>query len=135
MIEAMVAHYAFAQPWLARQDVRKFAWILENINYRNFHTSYSIGWLQMLMDYYDFTGDKALVEEMAPYVHELLDTYTSWRGKNGIISEAPNYMFMDWVKINGFECHHPPAVIGQGYLTAFYYHGDGHGFAHGHADR
>ena len=30
---------------------------------------------------------------------------------------------MDWVTIGGFECHHPPAVIGQGYLTAYYYHG------------
>ena len=123
LIEAMVAHYAFAQPWLARQDVRKFAWLLKDENYHNFHTSYSIGWLQMLMDYYDFTGDKTLVVEMAPYVHELMDTYATWRGKNGILSEAPNYMFMDWVKIEGFGCHHPPAVIGQGYLTAFYYHG------------
>ncbi len=123
LIEAMVNNYAFAQPWLTRQDVRKFAWLLKDEKYNNFHTSYSIGWLQMLMDYYDFTGDKTLVEEMAPYVHELLDTYASWRGKNGIISEAPNYMFMDWVTIGGFACHHPPAVIGQGYLTAFYCHG------------
>lgn len=121
LIESMVSHYAFAQPWLARQDLRKSAWIYRNINYRNFHTSYSLAWLGMLMDYYDFTGDRALVQELAPYVHELLDTYTSWRGKNGLISEAPSYMFMDWVKINGIECHHPPAVIGQGYLTAFYY--------------
>jgi hypothetical protein len=123
VIESMVNDYAFAQPWLTRQDLRKFAWLLKDEKYRNFHTSYSIGWLQMLMDYYDYTGDKALVEEMAPYVHELLDTFTSWRGTNGIISEAPNYMFMDWVTIGGFECHHPPAVIGQGYLTTFYYHG------------
>ena len=123
VIEAMVNHYAFAQPWLTRQDMRKFAWLLKDENYHNFHTSYSIGWLQMLMDYYDYTGDKSLVVEMAPYVHELLDTYASWRGTNGIISEAPNYMFMDWVNIGGFGCHHPPAVIGQGYLTAFYYHG------------
>ena len=43
----------------------------------------------------------------------------------GLISEAPNYMFMDWVSINGIACHHPPAVIGQGYLTAFYYRGLG----------
>ena len=97
VIESMVNHYAFAQPWLARQDVRKFAWLLKDENYHNFHTSYSIGWLQMLMDYYDYTGDQSLVVEMAPYVHELLDTYASWRGTNGIISEAPNYMFMDWV--------------------------------------
>ena len=123
LIESMVNHYAFAQPWLARQDIRKFAWVLKDEKYHNFHTSYSIGWLQMLMDYYDYTGDKSLVVEMAPYVQELLDTYATWRGKNGIISEAPNYMFMDWVQIGGFGCHHPPAVIGQGYLTAFYYHG------------
>ena len=103
--------------------MRKFAWLLKDEKYHNFYTSYSIAWLQMLMDYYDYTGDKALVEEMSPYVHDLLDTYTSWRGTNGIISEAPNYMFMDWVTIGGFECHHPPAVIGQGYLTAYYYHG------------
>ena len=123
VIESMVSHYAFAQPWLARQDIRKFAWLLKDEHYHNFHTSYSIAWLQMLMDYYDYTGDASLVEEMTPYVHELLDTYASWCGANGLISEAPNYMFMDWVDIAGFGCHHPPAVIGQGYLTALYYHG------------
>jgi hypothetical protein len=122
VIEDMVNHYAFAQPWLARQDIRKFAWLLKDEHYHNFHTSYSIAWLQMLMDDYDYTGNRALVQDMAPYVAGLLDTYASWRGTNGLISEAPNYMFMDWVEINGFGCHHPPAVIGQGYLTAFYYH-------------
>jgi alpha-L-rhamnosidase len=123
VIEAMANYYAFGQPWLARQDLRKIAWILKSENYQNFHTSYSMAWLQMLLDYYDYTGDKSLVAELSPYVFELLDTYTGWRGKSGIISEAPNYMFMDWVTIGGFACHHPPAVIGQGYLTAFYCHG------------
>jgi len=123
VIEAMVNSYAFAQHWLTRQDLRKFAWLLKDKSYRSFHISYSIAWLEMLMDYYDFTGDKALVDELAPYAHELLDAYESWRGRNGLVSEAPNYMFMDWVEIGGFNCHHPPAVIGQGYLTAFYAHG------------
>ncbi len=123
LIESMVNYQTFAQPWLARQDLRKFAWLLKDENYHNFHTSYSLGWLQMLLDYYDYTGDASLVQELSPYVHELLATYTSWRGPHGIISEAPNYMFMDWVEIGGFNCHHPPAVIGQGYLTALYYHG------------
>jgi len=123
LIESMVNHYAFAQPWLARQDLRKFGWLLTDLHDHNFHTSYSLAWLQMLMDYYDHTGDASLVREEAPVVAGLLDTYTGWRGTNGLISEAPNYMFMDWVTIGGFACHHPPAVIGQGYLTAFYYHG------------
>ena len=59
VIEAMVNDYAFAQPWLTRQDIRKFAWLLKDEKYHNFHTSYSIAWLQMLMDYYDYTGDRA----------------------------------------------------------------------------
>ena len=123
LIESIENYYTFGEPWLARQDLRKIGGILRQLNYKNFHTSYSLLWLQMLMAYYDHTGDAALVKELAPEVHGLLDTYASWRGKNGLISEAPNYMFMDWVTISGFGCHHPPAVIGQGYLTAFYYRG------------
>ena len=30
VIEAMVNNYAFAQPWLTRQDIRKFAWLLKD---------------------------------------------------------------------------------------------------------
>ncbi len=30
-------------------------------------------------------------------------------------------MFMDWISIDGFNAHHPPAVIGMGYLTMMYY--------------
>ena len=121
LIESLANYYAFGEPWLARQDLRKFGGLLRQLNYRNFHTSYALLWLQMLMAYYDYTGDRALVVELAPVVNGVLDTFTSWRGRYGLISEAPNYMFMDWVKIAGFGCHHPPAVIGQGYMTAFYY--------------
>jgi hypothetical protein len=123
LIESLENYYAFGEPWLARQDLRKFAAILKNSGYYNFHTSYSLLWLQMLLDYYDYTGDLELVKELAPVARGLLDRFTGWRGKNGLISEAPNYMFMDWVTIGGIACHHPPAVIGQGYMTAFYYRG------------
>jgi alpha-L-rhamnosidase len=112
---------AFGQPWLARQDLRKYAWLLRATKFRPFHTSYALLWLQMLTAYWDYTGDASLVKELSPEVHALLDQFASYRGSNGILSEAPDYMFMDWVTIDGFECHHPPAVIGQGYLTAFYY--------------
>ncbi len=120
VIEAMVCYYAFGEYSLARQDLRKFGWLLKNLNYRNMHTSYVFCWLQTLLDYYDFTGDKAIIPELTPYVHELLDTFETYTGKNGLISEAPDYMFMDWINIGGFNCHHPPTVIGQGYLSAFY---------------
>jgi alpha-L-rhamnosidase len=121
LIEAQENYYAFGERWLARQDLRKFGLILAHNRNLNFHTSYSLLWLQMLVDYYDYTGDAALVKELAPTVHSLLDTFAGWRGRHGLISEAPSYMFMDWVEMAGFSMHHPPAAIGQGYLTAFYY--------------
>jgi hypothetical protein len=126
LIESVANYYTFGEPWLARQDLIKFGLLLKDLRYRNFHTSYSLLWLQMLMRYYDYTGDATLFDangevDLAPIVFNLLDSFTSWIGKNGLISEAPNYMFMDWVTIAGFGCHHPPAVIGQGYMTALYY--------------
>ena len=121
LIESLNNYYTFGETALTRQDLRKIAAVLANTQNVNFHTSYSLLWLQMLMDYYDYTGDVEFVRELAPQVHGLLDRFTSWRGKNGLISEAPDYMFMDWLELDGFNLHHPPAVIGQGYMTAFYY--------------
>ncbi|MCW3098618.1 MAG: hypothetical protein JWL77_4236 [Chthonomonadaceae bacterium] len=121
MIESQLNAYAFAEPALTRQELRKFGALLATNHYINFHTSYSLLWLQMLLDYYDNTGDSGLILELAPQVFGLMDRFETWRGKNGLISEAPDYMFMDWVQIAGIACHHPPAVIGQGYMTAFYY--------------
>ena len=66
---------------------------MQNAHYHTFHTSYVFYWLQSLLNYYDYTGDRAVIDEVAPEVHAMLDQYTTYLGKNGIISEAPNYMF------------------------------------------
>jgi alpha-L-rhamnosidase len=122
LIEDLASYNAFAPKfWLARQDFRKWAWIMKNSSYQTFHTSYALLWLRDLLSYYDYTGDKSLLVELAPYVNGLLDQFSTYVGDNGLISNAPNYMFMDWATIGGFGTHHPPAVIGQGYMTAFYY--------------
>ncbi len=121
LIIALNNYNAFGSPHLARQDLRKYAWLLRATNYRPFHTSYALLWLQMLLQYEAYTGDGALLKELTPEVHALLDQFTSYLGSNGIVSEAPDYMFMGWVETGGFEAHHPPAVIGQGYMTAFFY--------------
>ena len=120
LIESLNSFYAFGEGTLARQDLKKIARTLEQRNYQSFHTSYSLLWLRMLMQYFQYTGDAKTVEELAPYVFKLLARFETYIGKNGLISEAPNYMFMDWVQIEGFNAHHPPAVIGQGYLSAMY---------------
>lgn len=123
LIESLVNYYAFASPWLVRQDLRKIALVLEKTNYRMFHTSYMLLWVQMLLHYYDYTGDKALLSELAPDVYRLLDRFGTYVGPTGIVTDAPNYMFMDWGSLYGIGFHHPPASWGQGYMTAFYYKG------------
>ena len=119
LIASLVNYGAFFQPWLTRQDARKYAGILRASRNRVFHTSYALLWLRMVVDHTLHTGDLTLERELAPEIHALMETFTGYRGKDGLISEAPNYMFLDWVDIAGFPGHHPPAAIGQGYLTAF----------------
>ena len=131
LIEDLVNYAALGTNFsLARQDLRKWAWVMERAHYQTFHTSYLFAWLQSLLNYYDYTGDRHLIEELSPNVHGLIAQFTSYLGKNGIVSQAPNYMFMDWVTIHDdtnpeikFAAHHPPAVIGQGYMTALFYRG------------
>jgi len=120
-VESLINYHAFGDKWLARQDLRKTALMLSKNGYDMFHTSYSLLWVQMLRDYYEYTGDMEIVEELAGDVHRLLGLFDSYVGPRGLVSEAPDYMFLDWVEVEGFNLHHPPAVMGMGYMTAFYY--------------
>lgn len=121
LIESLISYNVFGEAGLARQDLRKYGQIIRDRKSKVFHTSYALLWLQMLVEYWQHTGDKSLIEELAPTAYSLVDTWETWRGPNGLVSNPPNFMFIDWVEIEGFNLHHPPAVIGQGVLTAFYY--------------
>ncbi|MBK7106285.1 MAG: hypothetical protein IPH62_13470 [Ignavibacteriae bacterium] len=121
LIESMSNYYAFGDPWLIRQDLIKTAKMLEKNNYDMFHTSYSLLWVQMLSNYFQYTSDTILVKELVGDVNKLNALFETYLDSNYLLSQAPDYMFMDWIKINKFNAHHPPAVIGMGYLTAFYY--------------
>ncbi|MCB9208924.1 MAG: hypothetical protein H6609_06040 [Ignavibacteriales bacterium] len=121
LIETLSNYYAFGDKWLARQDILKTAKMLEKNNYDMFHTSYSLLWVQWISDYYKYTADKILIDELIPHVNNLNKLFATYLDENYLLTQAPDYMFMDWIKIDNFNAHHPPAVIGTGYLTAFYY--------------
>jgi len=120
-IQSLINYYAFGDPWLTRQTLVKTALLLEKNNYDMFHTSYSLLWVQMLNQYYQYTGDIELVKELLPHVNKLNQLFETYLDSDYLVSNAPDYMFMDWIKIDKFNAHHPPAVIGMGYMTAFYY--------------
>ncbi|MFY7953509.1 MAG: hypothetical protein ACOVT5_13475, partial [Armatimonadaceae bacterium] len=119
LIASLLNYGTFFQPWLTRQDARKYAGILRVCKNQVFHTSYALLWLRMVVDYTLYTGDLSLERELSPEIHALIETFLGYRGNDGLISEAPNYMFLDWVDIAGFPGHHPPAAIGMGYMTTF----------------
>jgi len=121
LIESLTNYYSFGDAWLTRQTLVKTALILEKNKYDMFHTSYSLLWVQMLNQYYQYTGDIQLVKELLPHVNKLNQLFESYLDSDYLVSNAPDYMFMDWIKIDKFDAHHPPAVIGMGYMTAFYY--------------
>ena len=116
------ANYAsFGDTLLPRNNIYKTALMLEKFDYDIFHTSYSLLWIQMLYDYYLFTGNKSIIKDNLIHVNNLLDKFESYLGKEFLLSNCPDYMFMDWTTIEGQNCHHPPASIGMGYMTALYY--------------
>lgn len=55
LIESLSNYYAFGDKWLARQDLIKTAKMLEKNNYDMFHTSYSLLWVQWLVDYFRYS--------------------------------------------------------------------------------
>jgi len=120
-IEAQSNYYAFGDRWLPRQDLFKTAKILEKSDYDMFHTSYSLLWVQMLKQYYNQFHDTALINKLLPQVNLLMEKFESYLDTNDLVVNAPDYMFMDWITIHKFNAHHPPAVIGMGYMSAFYY--------------
>lgn len=120
-IQSLINYYTFGDPWLTRQTLVKTALMLEKNKYDMFHTSYALLWVQMINQYYQYTGDIQLVKELMPHVNKLNQLFETFLDSDFLVSNAPDYMFMDWIKIDKFNAHHPPAVIGTGFMTAFYY--------------
>ena len=121
-IEALMSYYLFGEYRLARQDLVRIALLLRQKRGRMFHTSFSLIFILMLRDYLLFSGDLAFGTE--PEIVEAVDLVLAnirhYLGPEGVISEAPNYMFIDWVMFRGYNLHHPSAADGMACLTAFY---------------
>lgn len=120
-IESLISYYSFGDYSLSRFDIIRTADYMRMTNAKMFHTSYSLIWIFMLYDYYMHSGDLNILTETFDVVSALAERFDSYIGKNGVIENPPDYMFIDWVEIDGFSMHHPPKALGQSALTAFYY--------------
>jgi len=120
-IESLMTPFAFGDMRLAEFDILRMAELLLREEGRMFHTTYSLIWVRMLYDVYMINGKKKLLERCRKALGLLLDRFESYLGENGLIENPPDYMFVDWIYIDGISLHHPPKALGQTCLNLFYY--------------
>ena len=120
-IESLMTLFSFGDMRLAAFDVARTALLLERENGRMFHTTYSCIWVRMLYDTYMATGDAGLLARCERALGLLLKRFEGYVGPNGLIETPPDYMFVDWIYIDGLSMHHPPKALGQSCLCMFYF--------------
>lgn len=106
---------------LAKLDIRRTAQLLRENGGRIFHTTYSLIWVRWLLDVYMHTGDVTLLDDCRDALLLLLERFDGYVGENGLLEHAPDYMFADWIYIDGFSMHHPPKALGQSCLCMYYF--------------
>lgn len=120
VIESLIDYRAFGDATLARADIKRTAALLQQKHGLMFHPSYSLLWIEWVLDYWMHTGDLALVEDSMDCVGLLVERFEGYLGPTGLIEGAPSYMFLDWVENGVHNLHHPPRFMGQAALTAFF---------------
>ncbi len=121
-IESLIGYYTFSDTRLTRFDIIRIADYLNLSGGYMFHTTYSLIWVQMLYDYYMYTGDVWAVEYCAPALKTLMDKMESYEDESFIIQNPPSWMFVDRVwRDEKHNMHHPPKVMGQAVMNAFYF--------------
>ena len=118
-IESLMTAMSFGDMRLAEFDIERTAELLRVHDGRMFHTTYSLIWVQMLWKVYEITANRAMLESCADALTLLLDRFHTYIGENGLIETPPDYMFVDWIYIDGISMHHPPKALGQTCLCAF----------------
>ena len=120
-IESLMTPFSFGDMRLAEFDLLRTAVMLERENGRMFHTTYSLIWVKMLYDVYMLTGNKMLLKKCEKALELLLNRFETYLGENGLIENPPDYMFVDWIYIDGLSMHHPPKALGQRCRYMFYF--------------
>lgn len=120
-IETLMTLFSFGDMRLSELDIIRTAELIIKNDGKMYHTTYSLIWVQMLYDVYMFTGNKKLLEDCLEALIILMSRFEKYVTDLGIIDNPPNYMFVDWIFIDGYSMHHPPKALGQSCLNMFYY--------------
>ncbi len=57
---------------------------------------YSLHWVRALARYFEYSGDAALIRELAPTAIGVLAAFERYRARDGLIRAMPGWIFVDW---------------------------------------
>ena len=121
MIESLVNNCTTGDYTLTRFDLLRMSRYFEATEGYKYLTTYSLMWLSMLYDYFMYTGDKSIFFDTQKGLESMLHRFSGFEDSNGIIDDVTNYMFVDWVYIDGYRMSCPPRALGETFLNALYY--------------
>lgn len=119
-IEALMAYEGYGESRLARADLIRTALLLRQKGML-FHITYELSYLMMLYEYWRFTGDTEFLSALFDTVKARVVRFEGFVAGDGLLSNADNYLFIDWKTEGGFTYHHPPASRGTACMTAFFH--------------
>ena len=120
-IESLMTAFSFGDMRLAEFDIIRTAELLRSNDGRMFHITYSLIWVMMMYDVYQYTGNIQMLKDCEDAMVFLMNRMETYIGENQLIDNPPDYMFLDWIYIDEISLHHPVKALGQTCLNMFYY--------------
>ncbi len=109
-VQALVNYYAFGDLALVRQGLRQIGQSQtgDGMMMGIYPTDWSYGilptftllWILSLRDYYLFSGDKVLLDELWPAVERVLEFFERYRSPDDLLKDVPYWLFVDWADVD-----------------------------------
>jgi hypothetical protein len=65
---------------------------------------FTLLWILGLAEYFERTGDAAIIEELLPVAEAALAFFERFRGPAGLLTRVPGWVFIDWAQLERREC-------------------------------
>ncbi len=124
-VQAKVTAYAFGDASILARGISQLAGSQSGQGELHAHPpadvhhrlpDFMMTWVGTLMDYYQQTGDTAVLTQTAPVLHKLFEFFASHEGSTGLIGDNDGWwLFLDWQNL--YKANYS-AVLNMMYLQA-----------------
>ena len=128
-IQALITYAVTADPRLPRQAIRALddSRIPDGItasrypsNLAQYIPTFSLLWIGMIHDNYQYRDDPALVRSVLPGTRTVLDWFAGYQHPDGLLTKLPWWSFIDWVNQGETPTY---GANGESCITTFEYLG------------